>query len=136
MNKLLAATFLATCMSTAFAQSVSERDGRLADASGRTLYTFDKDSPASSACNGDCAVMWPPFLAPGDAAPRGDFALTARGDGARQWSYKGKPLYHFSGDTQPGEARGEGMGGVWHSVAMGAPKRTAPSGYDAIRGNY
>lgn len=137
MNKLLTAALLSTVLAhTAFAQSVSEKDGRLADAGGRTLYTFDKDSANTSACNADCAAMWPPFVAAAGATAKGDYALVARSDGAQQWSYKGKPLYHFSGDTQPGEAKGEGMGGVWHSVAMGAPKRTAPSGYDAIKGSY
>jgi predicted lipoprotein with Yx(FWY)xxD motif len=140
MNKLLTAALLSTALATsAFAQSVSEKDGRLADASGRTLYTFDKDSANASACNSGCAAMWPPFAAPSGAAAKGDFTLVSREDGAQQWSYKGKPLYLFSGDTQPGEAKGEGMGGVWHSVSMGSAKRSAPnvpSGYDTIKGGY
>jgi predicted lipoprotein with Yx(FWY)xxD motif len=137
MKKLLTAALLSAVLAPcAFAQAVSEKDGRLTDASGRTLYTFDKDSATASACNGGCAAMWPPFVAPGGAAAKGDFTLVGRDDGAQQWSYKGRPLYLFSGDTKPGEAKGEGMGGVWHSVSMGAPKPSAPSGYDTIRGNY
>lgn len=141
MNKLLTAALLISVQSTliapaAFAQAVSERDGRLADAGGRTLYTFDKDSASASACNANCAVMWPPFVAPAGAAAKDDYTLVTRDGGAQQWAHKGKPLYFFSGDTKPGEANGEGMGGVWHSVALGAPKRTAPSGYDAIKGSY
>ena len=140
MNKLLAAALLISVQSSllvpvAHAQAVSEKDGRLADASGRTLYTFDKDAANASTCNADCAVMWPPFLAPADAGVKGDFGLVSRADGSQQWSHKGKPLYLYAGDSKPGEANGEGRGGVWHSVTMGA-KRSAPSGYDTIKGNY
>jgi len=140
MNKLLAAALLISAHSVflapaAHAQAVSEKDGRLADAGGRTLYTFDKDSVTGSNCIGDCTVMWPPFMAAAGASAKGDFALVVRDEGA-QWSYKGKPLYLYAGDSKPGDANGEGKGGVWHSVSMGTPKRSAPSGYDAIKGNY
>jgi predicted lipoprotein with Yx(FWY)xxD motif len=136
MNKIAIATLISTLLApAAFAQAVSERDGRLADADGRTLYTFDKDSANVSACAADCAVTWPPFVAPAGATAKGDYALVTREGAAQQWSFKGKPLYYYAGDAKPGDANGEGRGGVWHSVAMGA-KRTAPSGYDAIKGNY
>jgi predicted lipoprotein with Yx(FWY)xxD motif len=141
MNKLLSAALLISVQSSLFlasaahAQAVSEKDGRLADAGGRTLYTFDKDAANASSCIADCAVMWPPFLAPADAGAKGDFGLVTRADGSQQWSHKGKPLYLYAGDSKPGEANGEGRGGVWHSVAMGT-KRSTPSGYDAIKGNY
>lgn len=140
MNKLLAAALLISVQSVflapaAHAQAVSEKDGRLADAGGRTLYTFDKDSATASNCIGDCTVMWPPFVAAAGASAKGDFGLVAREDGAQQWSYKGKPLYLYAGDAKPGDANGEGKGGVWHSVSMGT-KRSAPSGYDTIKGNY
>ena len=29
---------------------------------GKTLYIFKKDSGGKSACNGDCAAKWPPFV--------------------------------------------------------------------------
>lgn len=138
MNKLLPATLLAALLSAslgAHAQAVSEKDGRLADTGGRTLYTFDKDSAGTSNCVGDCLVMWPPFMAAAGASAKGDYGLVAREDGA-QWSYKGKPLYLYAGDSKPGEANGEGKGGVWHSVPMATAKPAAPSGYDTIRGNY
>lgn len=136
LTAALLLSFLAACAS--HAQVAAEKDGRLTDAAdGRTLYTFDKDGPNASACTGNCATLWPPFIAAEGASPEGDFGLVERNDGTRQWSYKGKPLYRFSGDTRPGEAKGEGMGGVWHSVSMGArPKPAVPSGYDAIKGSY
>ena len=30
-----------------------------------------------------------------------------RADGSKQWAFKGKPLYRFSGDEKPGETAGE-----------------------------
>src|SRR3954447_2067094 len=32
------------------------------DASGHTLYRFDKDQPGASVCTGSCAVTWPPAV--------------------------------------------------------------------------
>lgn len=31
----------------------------------------------------------------------------------RQWCYKGKPLYLFSGDANPGDNAGNGVDGLW-----------------------
>lgn len=92
--------------------------GVLAAMGGRTLYRFDKDTAGSgsSACNGDCAAKWPPYLASPGAQPRGDFAILSRADGSKQWSYKGWPLYFWQGDKQAGDMMGDNIGGVWHVV--------------------
>ena len=37
----------------------------LVDARGRTLYLFNADPTAKSACCGQCAAVWPPFLTKG-----------------------------------------------------------------------
>ena len=90
--------------------------GVLVDSKGMTLYTFDKDVPGSgrSNCNGTCAISWPPLLATADAKPTGDFSLVAREGGGMQWAAKGKPLYLFSGDANPGDNAGNGVNGVWN----------------------
>lgn len=87
----------------------------LANAEGLTLYTFAKDSVrGKSACNGHCAVAWPPLEAASDAKASGQWTILTREDGARQWAYKGKPLYTFrQWDVNPGDARGDGVGGRW-----------------------
>lgn len=86
----------------------------LTDSHGMSLYTFAKDKQARSACNGDCAVKWPPLTAkPGDK-PEGHFGIIARDDGALQWTYKGKPLYTWVKDTKSGDVTGDGVKGVWH----------------------
>jgi predicted lipoprotein with Yx(FWY)xxD motif len=122
--------------SLAMAQSVAENDGRITDASGRSLYTFDKDSSGKSNCVGACATSWPPFLAQAGAQAAGDYSLVAREDGSMQWALKSKPLYYFAGDAAPGDVRGDGQGGVWHAVrtlrakAAGTPAPKS-SGYGA-----
>ena len=90
-------------------------DGVLTNSAGMTLYTFDKDAAGSgkSECNGPCAANWPPLLAAADAQPSGDYTVITRADGAKQWAYKGKPLYLWIKDTKPGERSGEGFNNVW-----------------------
>lgn len=114
-----AATILASAAS--FAQSGAPATaGRtakgptLVDARGMTLYTFDKDEGGKSACDAGCAALWPPLTVTEGAKPSGDFTMTARPDGSRQWAYKGKPLYAFTQDAKPGDVAGDGYKSVWH----------------------
>lgn len=86
----------------------------LTDSQGMSLYTFTKDKEARSACNGDCAVKWPPLAAKTGDKPEGSFGIIARDDGALQWTYKGKPLYTWVKDTKSGDITGDGVKGVWH----------------------
>lgn len=83
------------------------------DASGMTLYTFDRDSAGKSNCDGDCAVRWPPFKAEAGAAPEGGWTIVERSDGTMMWAHDGKPLYTYDGDKKAGDATGDGVGGVW-----------------------
>ena len=112
---LIASTAAVALMAVAVQAQPVVRDGVLADAAGRTLYIFDKDAPNKSNCAGGCLTAWPAFVAKPAAAAQGDFGLIDA-NGARQWTVKGKPLYYFTGDTNPGERNGEGSGGVWHTV--------------------
>jgi predicted lipoprotein with Yx(FWY)xxD motif len=93
-------------------------NGMLVDSSGMTLYTFDKDTSGSgkSACNGPCAALWPPAMVAADAKADGDFSVVSRDDGAKQWAYKGKPLYHYSADKKAGDMTGDKFKDVWHVV--------------------
>jgi predicted lipoprotein with Yx(FWY)xxD motif len=88
-----------------------------ADVTGKTLYTFDRDTkPGKSACIDACAQDWKPVAAAWLAKPAGDWTVIARDDGGRQWAFKGKPLYTFSGDHKAGDTNGDGAGGAWHAV--------------------
>jgi len=85
------------------------------NASGMTLYTFDKDADGKSACNGPCATNWPPLKAEaGDKGPDG-WSVITRDDGSAQWAYKGKPVYTFAKDAKAGDTTGDGfLNGAWH----------------------
>lgn len=89
-------------------------EGALVGPNGMTLYVFDKDPAGKSVCNGPCAANWPPLAAAADAKAAGDFSVVTRDDGAKQWAYKGKPLYYWVKDRKPDDRTGDGFNGVWH----------------------
>ena len=111
----LAALFASTAQAE---EAAKMSNGMLVDASGMTLYTFDKDAAGSgkSACNGPCATLWPALVAKADAKPEGNFTLVTRDDGAKQWVFKGKPVYTYSADKKPGDMTGDNFKDVWHVV--------------------
>ena len=96
----------------------------LVDSQGLTLYDFQKDRGAKSACYGACAKIWPPLTTTG--APQGTGGAEAsklgtsrRSDGTTQVTYGGHPLYTYVGDTKPGDTAGNGItefGGSWHAL--------------------
>ena len=97
------------------AMAPTAKGGMFVNAKGMTLYTFDKDTPGKSACNGPCATNWPPALVADNAKGAGDWTVVVRDDGLKQWAYKGKPVYGWAKDTKPGDTTGDGfMNGAWH----------------------
>jgi predicted lipoprotein with Yx(FWY)xxD motif len=98
----------------------------LVDASGKTLYMFEKDEGGTPSCYDDCATNWPALVVPG-AATAGDgvtAAVTtiARKDGAMQVKAGEYPLYYFAADAAAGDTNGQGVGGIWFVVgADGEP---------------
>lgn len=103
------------CASTGMAPVQSSAD-KLTNTTGMTLYVFDKDSAGKSACNGDCAVKWPPLIAAVNDKASGDYSIINRDDGVRQWAFKGKPLYLWFKDQKPGDTSGDGVNNVWHTA--------------------
>src|SRR3569623_3775945 len=85
------------------------KNGLLVNTEGLTVYTFDKDvaNSGKSACNGDCAVKWPPVLATANDKPQGAYTIVVRDDGRRQWAYRGKPVYTWPEDQEPGDKYGD-----------------------------
>jgi predicted lipoprotein with Yx(FWY)xxD motif len=119
----------------------------LVDRQGRTLYLFERDSGAMSACTGACAVNWPPLRVRGtplvgSGAQPSDVATTARPDGISQLTYNGHPLYTFVNDKKPGDTNGEGItafGGSWFAVSAAGDKvapRSQPQGGGGYGGGY
>jgi predicted lipoprotein with Yx(FWY)xxD motif len=113
----IALGLLAGCSSVSLSEAPAKmNDGMLVNAKGMTLYTFDRDTAGKSVCNGDCAVKWPPLLAGAADQPQGDYTIVTRADGKRQWAVKGKPLYTWPEDQDPGDKYGDNYNKVWHIV--------------------
>ncbi len=89
----------------------------LVDSKGMTLYCSRNDSQGISTCTGECAAMWPGFYTENITVPSGlkasHFGTITRDDGKKQNTYKGMPLYYFTGDRQPGDTNGNGVHNIW-----------------------
>ena len=80
-----------------------------ADADGKTLYTFDRDTGGKSTCVGECAAAWPPFAAPANAKATGDWSVIVHDEGTSQWAHDGKPLYTSAKDKALGSSAGHNV---------------------------
>ncbi|MFF2502886.1 SCO0930 family lipoprotein [Streptomyces sp. NPDC058067] len=108
------------------------------DSAGLTMYRFDKDTarPPRSNCDDACLKAWPAVPADGaKAAPGVDPSLLGEvtaADGTRQLTIDGRPMYRYAMDTKPGDAKGQGVGGVWHAAApdggKASPAAARPAG--------
>ncbi len=89
----------------------------LTTAQGFTLYTFPSDRNGISSCTGSCASVWPALTVPSGTSPTsgpgvpGTVSAVAQPDGSHQVTCDGSPLYTFVGDSSPGQATGNGVGG-------------------------
>lgn len=107
------ATALAALLLSAIAAQAAEM---VTAQNGMTLYTFDKDKDGVSACYDACAAAWPPYLGKEGDAMAKDWTLVKRNDGTMQWAYDGKPVYFFKDDAAKGDAKGDGLKGIWHVI--------------------
>ena len=90
-------------------------------ATGKTLYTWAKDTDENSQCYDQCATFWPPLLTTAkavaaDGVTAAKFGTSARKDGSLQVTFNSHPLYFFARDAAPGETNGQGstgFGAVW-----------------------
>jgi predicted lipoprotein with Yx(FWY)xxD motif len=86
----------------------------LTDQKGMTLYYFERDDSGNkSTCDGKCAEVRPPLVAPADAVATGDFTVITRSDGTKMWAYRYRPLYTSQTDTAPGEIKGDKPAQAW-----------------------
>lgn len=81
-----------------------------------TLYYLT--DPKSEVCTDTCLESWTPLIAGELAGPFGDWTVVTRSDGFRQWAYRGRPLYAFSGDERPGDAAGLHFDNRWRTAAV------------------
>ncbi len=95
---------------------------------GRTLYSLSAETKGRFICTGACASTWRPLVVPAGVKPTGPVKLGTieRPDGRTQVTFKGRPLYSFSGDSKAGDVNGEGIKdvGTWHAAvtAKAAPQ--------------
>jgi predicted lipoprotein with Yx(FWY)xxD motif len=98
----------------------------LTSTTGRTLYSLSVEKNGKFICTHSCLSAWHPLTVPAGVKPTGPVKLgtIARPEGGIQVTYKGRPLYRFSGDTKAGEANGEGIKdvGTWHAATPPQPK--------------
>lgn len=59
-----------------------------------------------------CVDQWPPFLAPADAKPIGNWTVIDSPVGSRQWAYKGAAVHLSRKDRLPGDVNGPNSGSV------------------------
>jgi predicted lipoprotein with Yx(FWY)xxD motif len=102
----------------------------LVTSAGLTLYRNTTETKGRIRCTGACASAWPPLvlaagdrLAAGAGVTQAKLGTVRRPDGKRQATYSGMPLYRFAADRNAGNAKGQGLGGVWFAVTASG---TAP----------
>ena len=84
-SSLFATAVLSLLVAGAVQAQPVMRDGALADATGRTVYTFDKDAANKSNCAGGCLAAWPAFTAKA--------MVTAKVVPGTLWAARPKPLH-------------------------------------------
>ncbi len=104
----------------------------LVDSQGMTLYHLSGEVNGKFICTSSaCVGVWHPLIAPSSGAPSGVASLgtVKRPEGTVQVTYKGTPLYTFTGDHQAGETTGQGITdvGTWSAVTTGSSSAAGAS---------
>ena len=105
----------------------------LVNSQGMTLYHLSGEVNGKFICTSTaCLGVWHPLIASSSGTPSGtvgSLGTVKRPEGTIQVTYKGTPLYTFTGDKQAGEAQGQGIKdvGVWSAVTTGSSSTAAAS---------
>jgi predicted lipoprotein with Yx(FWY)xxD motif len=105
----------------------------LIDSQGMTLYHLSGEQNGKFICTSTaCLGVWHPLIAPPSGAPSGEvgsLGTVKRPEGTMQVTYKGTPLYTFTGDQQSGETKGQGIKdvGTWSVVTTSSNGTPATS---------
>ena len=98
----------------------------LVNLKGLTLYSLSAERKGRFICTDKtCLSFWHPLVVPAGDTPPGvaHLATVKRPDGRWQVTFKGGPLYTFSGDHAKGDAKGQGFKdvGTWRAAATSGP---------------
>jgi len=110
----------------------------LVNRSGMTLYHLTAEHGGTFICtNAACLKLWKPLTVASGSTPSGVSGLgtVSRPGGETQVTYKGNPLYTFTGDSRAGDAKGNGFKDVGTWLAM-TTSGTAPSSQPSASGGY
>ena len=104
----------------------------LVDTQGMTLYSLSGEQGGKFICTSSaCTQVWHPLSAAAGtpSGSVGSLGTVKRPDGTEQVTYKGMPLYTFTQDQTPGEAKGQGIKdvGTWTAVTVSAKSSSAPA---------
>ncbi len=101
----------------------------LVDSSGRTVYLFMPDgSSKTTTVPAAIKANWPPVKSStatptvGAGLDQSKIAADVQADGSDQVAYGGHLLYTFAGDKAAGDAKGQGLGGVWYVLSPAGTK--------------
>jgi predicted lipoprotein with Yx(FWY)xxD motif len=97
----------------------------LADFRGLTVYAFQGDLAKEK---GPLDTRFIPVSSPQFSKAVGDFGFLVRADGIRQWTYRGRALFTFSGDLAADFA--EGIGADKHFEVAKVYRYFVPAGVD------
>lgn len=90
----------------------------VADNDRRAVYMLEGDIDGNN-CTASCLTQWAPLFPPtGEPTVSGGLSpvligTIERPDGSRQITYNEHPLYHFIGDTRPGDVLGHQRHDEW-----------------------
>jgi predicted lipoprotein with Yx(FWY)xxD motif len=139
----LGVTAIALAAKTGFAVSSAHNSSLgeqiVVDGHGDTLYALTPETTHHLLCKSpECLRFWPPLTVnshkaklKAGAGVKGKLGLLRRKHGVFQVTLRGMPLYHFSGDSAPGDAHGQGIksfGGQWFAATASAGAHNGKSG--------
>ncbi|WP_228076738.1 COG4315 family predicted lipoprotein [Novilysobacter ciconiae] len=102
----------------------------LADNDRRAVYMLEGDEDGTG-CAASCLTQWAPLFPPtGEPTVSGGLSpvligTVERPDGSRQITYNGHPLYHFIGDSRPGDTLGHQRHDEWGQWYLLTPQGSA-----------
>jgi predicted lipoprotein with Yx(FWY)xxD motif len=124
------------------AQNATLGTSVLVNHGGMTLYSLSAERNGRFICtNAACLKLWTPLLVHGTVTATGIGSLSTiqrPNGGGMQLTYRGLPLYTFTGDHAAGDAAGNGFKdvGTWRAATLSGTAATAPASTSSTSGGY